>query len=300
MKVTIETIDLEKAIKYLAKNIDFSFEKVRSGVRTNRPVTISRVNFLASEMLRGNWRETNQGIAFDSNGNLIDGQKRLKALVQAATEGVFYAGVEYPANPNVTITVQVTRELDPSVFEVIDTGEARSSNQILSMNGITNGMVLASAARLLYAFDNIDEIERWESTRLSNHDVLSIVQSLDLQRELTVSSGMRKIGLIPSACIVGTHVCRRTLVSDNDGKTVDDFNEVVRAGNENGESLTFDDPRWAFREYLIRSIHAPGRKRDTTTQLMIYIKCWNDHVNGRRRSLCSWRSNEGIIRPKGY
>jgi len=49
----------------------------------NRNVMQRRVEAYAAAMLRGDWMLTNQGIAFDENGALIDGQHRLLAIVKA-------------------------------------------------------------------------------------------------------------------------------------------------------------------------------------------------------------------------
>jgi hypothetical protein len=48
----------------------------------NRPRRETHVKALHQAMMRGEWRKTHQGIAFDEDGNLIDGQHRLMALAQ--------------------------------------------------------------------------------------------------------------------------------------------------------------------------------------------------------------------------
>lgn len=49
----------------------------------NRPLSNARVQEYAAEMLRGNWRLTHQGVAFDADGNLVDGQHRLWAIIES-------------------------------------------------------------------------------------------------------------------------------------------------------------------------------------------------------------------------
>lgn len=83
MQTKTEVIDLKKAKLYLEKNVDFE-----SGVEgTNRPISATVVNNYAKAMLSGAWLHTHQGIGFDTNDNLKDGQQRLRALVQAAETG---------------------------------------------------------------------------------------------------------------------------------------------------------------------------------------------------------------------
>lgn len=62
------------------------------------------------EMKAGAWRRTNQGIAFDRNGHLIDGQHRLWGCIDSHSE----------------FTTLVTVGLDPDAAEYIDTGIPRS------------------------------------------------------------------------------------------------------------------------------------------------------------------------------
>jgi hypothetical protein len=49
----------------------------------NRPIRESLVRLYASDMKEGRWRVTHQGIAFDEDNNLLDGQQRLSAIILA-------------------------------------------------------------------------------------------------------------------------------------------------------------------------------------------------------------------------
>jgi hypothetical protein len=293
MKIETETIDLETARKYLEKNIDFSYE---SDVKTNRPVTWTRVVRYAKDMLRGRWILTPQAIGFTKSGKLVDGQKRLMALILGATEGVN----GYAANPNLTFETLVVYGLDDEVFEVVDTGETRTSAQILAMSGIRNGMPLAAASRLVHSFYNVPDVGRWPS-QLTNHDILELVTTHDLGKYYSTVANLGKIGLIKSVAVAGTLICTEAMPEGLDGKTVEKFNVALRDGvDEDGLSLKKDDPRYALREYLINSLQGPRmrKSREPVVQLMNYIKCWNDYLYDRRRSICSWRISEGVIRPR--
>ncbi len=71
MKITLETITPPIATKYL-----------EAAGRNRRPAP-TRVRLYASEMLSGRWRLTHQGIAFNCDGSLRDGQHRLAAIVMS-------------------------------------------------------------------------------------------------------------------------------------------------------------------------------------------------------------------------
>jgi len=66
--------------------------------------------------LRGEWIVTHQGIAFDENGLLVDGQHRLLAIIDSGR----------------AVDCMVTRNLSTSVFSVTDGGIARSLKDRIS------------------------------------------------------------------------------------------------------------------------------------------------------------------------
>lgn len=71
---TSRVVDVTPAIaeKWLAKNHE-----------DNRAVVWHRVEAFANDMRAGAWKLTHQGVAFDEEGRLIDGQHRLQAVVHA-------------------------------------------------------------------------------------------------------------------------------------------------------------------------------------------------------------------------
>lgn len=72
MKTELMTITPEMARKCLERN------KI-----SNRSLSQSRVKAIADDIRNGRWRITHQGIAFDDDGNLLDGQHRLAGCSEA-------------------------------------------------------------------------------------------------------------------------------------------------------------------------------------------------------------------------
>lgn len=83
--------------------------------KENRPLSQTKVDEWAKEMKQGKWRQTHQGIAFDWDGNLLDGQHRLAAIVASGR----------------TVKLMITANLDPETYRVIDDGMARDSKDLL-------------------------------------------------------------------------------------------------------------------------------------------------------------------------
>lgn len=85
----------------------------------NRQVMQSRVKEYATEIKSGRWRHTHQGIAFDRQGNILDGQHRLSAIVRAG----------------VPVRMAVYRDQDRENFDKIDTGYNRGNKDQYTLRG---------------------------------------------------------------------------------------------------------------------------------------------------------------------
>jgi len=106
MKSEVRTVTPREAAQWL--------EHSNGHNRHNRPLSKSYVSYLAREIEVGNWRLTHQGIAFDSDGTLVDGQHRLSAIIEA----------KKPIQILVTLGLPVER------FPIIDRGVARHMSVI--------------------------------------------------------------------------------------------------------------------------------------------------------------------------
>ena len=87
-----------------------------------------------SEMRAGRWKTTHQGIAFDWDGFLLDGQHRLGAIVLLGRP----------------VQLDVRIGCDPDTFDVLDTGHKRTANQMIHH---THAKLMTSAARYLGTID---------------------------------------------------------------------------------------------------------------------------------------------------
>lgn len=105
MDLSVETITAKQAEKYLTFNSN------------NRPLRKRLVEQYAKDMQAGNWRLTHQGVAFNCDGTLLDGQHRLAAIVQSG----------------VTVQMLVARGVDSRSQLVMDDHAKRSAGDALSL-----------------------------------------------------------------------------------------------------------------------------------------------------------------------
>ncbi len=281
-----QTMDITaaKAREFLESNL--YFERGKTG--TNRPVSLRTVNRYALAMLRGDWRLTHQGIGFDLKRNLKDGQHRLLAIVQAAEVGATEGDTIYEAQPKIKIKMQVTWGLPEGVFDILDTGLGRSSNQILTIAGYPSASHLSAAARLLYMFDEHD-YKYWRSVKVSNHQVLDTVQRSGIAEYVPICSQLVPMGFIAAAATVGYYVAERAYPDGPHSQFIE--NLKVGAGLEK------DNPALVLRNYMVTSKSVGRVRRDAYKHLALYIKAWNDYTTGIKRNTISWRTGESFPKP---
>jgi hypothetical protein len=82
--------------------------------RLNRPVNWGRVSQYAADMTAGKWRLHDQGLMFDTHGNLMTGQTRLWAIV---TSGL-------------NIYMRVSRGNPPEAATLVDRGTPQSARDL--------------------------------------------------------------------------------------------------------------------------------------------------------------------------
>lgn len=118
---TVEEIGPTLAAAYLEKNTH------------NRPLRQSHVAALSAAIRRGEWVLTHESIAFDVDDRLIDGQHRLRAIVDSG----------------VACRLKVSRGCDRDSFMVIGSGRPRAASDALSLDGEKNGRSIAAIVRVI-------------------------------------------------------------------------------------------------------------------------------------------------------
>lgn len=106
MKTSVVKVTPKLAKLWLEKNV------------INRPLRPGAVQDFLALYMRGEWKLTHQGIAFDEDGNLADGQHRLHFIAELPE------GTEVP----ILVTHGVARE----AFYAMDRGKIRSNSDVLN------------------------------------------------------------------------------------------------------------------------------------------------------------------------
>lgn len=145
----LETVTPDMAKRFLKDNVK------------NRKLKKRLVDQIANDIKKGQFHLTHQGIAFDTKGELLDGQHRLAAIVQAGK----------------SVPLYVTRGLDPEMMNVVDVGAKRTQSDMLGIHGYENATVLAAAAQIYYNYmqDNFAMTQK-SGRYVNNFELLGFVQ----------------------------------------------------------------------------------------------------------------------------
>ncbi|MFM9702126.1 hypothetical protein [Streptomyces galilaeus] len=244
---------------------------------SNRPLSKSTVQQLAGQIQRGEWQLTHQGIAFDEDDILIDGQHRLAAIVKAG----------------VTVPLTVTHGVPRTAFTVMDTGRKRTGRDALALAGEANATHLAAALRGLHLYRTTPD-SAWSggSSVTSSDQLLNLLGEHPgvrdaLHHGIALNRGCR---ITVTAATIGWYVTSEA--------RPDIDQSPWEAGVVTGARLEPGDPRLTLRNTMLNlalgNVHR--RRDDSREHLLYYLKAWNAWVEGRTIKLLRRSPNETMPR----
>lgn len=181
---------------------------------SNRRLRMNDVRNLSADLRAGLWdNRTHQGIAFDIEGNLNDGQHRLHACVAA----------------NVPITLPVTFGQPREVFVVLDQHTPRKTADMLTVAraGLTNSIDGAATARVLVLLRRGAGGGRLSKRSVMEHaaanaDEINVAVRLAGNVAVSLKGGFSRASLAAAAFLMRA-ACR-------DHNAVDVFFDLLRTG----------------------------------------------------------------------
>lgn len=159
----VKTRIMEVTPEWAEKKLGELQRLVEEGTFRNRPINKTLVDSYASDMKRGRWGLSHQGIAFDEEDHLIDGQHRLWAVVKAGVPILMFVTTGLPVETNGGFSVPT--------MDIVDRGKNRSiGQQMLISHGIQGASKIAASVRNIgYVYTNDKHI------RLSMSQTLEIM-----------------------------------------------------------------------------------------------------------------------------
>lgn len=253
MNVTKENVSPKKAAEWLTRNI------------SNRPLSMTTVGLYKKAIEADAWKLNGDCIRFNGNGDLIDGQHRLTACVQAGKGFETY----------------VVRGLDHDAFDTIDQGKKRTISDVFARQGYKHYVTLASAVRWLWRYEHgmvecgpmrPDEANELLEQNPAVHHAVEVARGLTGHQKL-LHPGM--LGFLIYEC----------------GRTDEDAAETFWTAVVAGEQLKRDSAAYRLHQRLIKNLGAVA-KVPSDTLCALAIKAWNFHRTRKPCGTLKWSEGE--------
>lgn len=253
--------------------------------KNNRSVSKSTVTLYARLMSEGKWDFNGETIQFDVNGNLINGQHRLLAVVAS--------GVELDA--------LVVSGLPVQAKDSIDQQRKRTPGDVLKMHGYPNGNKIAGIARLVNAWDMGHRgagLIGGSQTALAPTEVLALVEADPLILPAAVAASSVAADVLAPARAYGTLWVLTHRVDP-------DFAEEFFRRLTTGEMLEAGHPVLTLRRYwtnLSKRSTTNRRIRVSTAYDHLHsgVRAWNAAARGEKLQTIVWKNHTipELVKPK--
>ena len=241
--------------------------------------TFSKINarILTAEMTRGFWRANGESIVFDTEGVLIDGQHRLRAILSS--------GHQYLA----PVITGVLAEARPTV----DTGMKRSTANNFQMAGESNTSTLAATVILWKGYQSrqVKEMTHPEM-RLSVSGAMEYLEEWPGLREAASAANKLRPGGQGRMLVPTSEVALVWFAIVSSGASRERTNDYLGRGLT-GYSLSPGSPILALRRRLSEHMR-PGQRMHKRERLALLLKAWQLWSTGKTRKVLRWEVDEGF------
>lgn len=250
LKIQVVEITPTLAAEWLSRNKNF------------RRLNEARAKRMADMITRGEFELNGETIKFNREGNLVDGQHRLRAVELA--------------EKNILCIVVWGIESDLNV----DVGNKRLLSEILESRGELNANVLAAAVRWVW---------KWELGNLAisgmdavptNEQLLEVLsRHPDIRNSISAGRSVMKFLQVSAA----TFLHYAFSCTSDDQTNVTRFFELLATGVE----LRRDDPIYLLRLKFERQLKSKAKMRNIEL-MAVTIKAWNAWKEGRLLRQLKW------------
>lgn len=258
LRVELMTITPDIAAKWLKRN------------HVNRPLRRRHVVSYANAIRAGEWDDANgETIIFSDEHDLIDGQHRLTAVVEAQR----------------AIVSLVVFGIKSLKRRSVDTGAKRELGDIFSMHGEKNTTKLASTLRVLHAYE--------QGMLLQTHGGLTFTSYGAAEEFLRAHPGLQEAvadaGRIKSLLRVSMAGTLLYLFRRINAPLTDHLIGTLGDGHLRTGCEAFLE----LRERLLR-IRLHKERLHPIEPFVYTIKAWNSTRKGKTLKIFKWRDDEGI------
>jgi len=224
----------------------------------NRKINTKIVHRYAADIKNGKWKEdTGELIKISEDGNLIDGQHRLSAIVEAG----------------VSVYLHVAFNVSSTVFDVLDTGKKRSASDVFEIKNISYSTQLPS---IISTFIRLESSSYQAKQGLTNQEIYQEYAKRpnywDGIATYTQSMYMSFAKVLPPSLIGGVFAHLDKV--ENKGAQ-NEFIEQLCTG-----AFIKNKTMFTVRNVLISDKMKTKNKFTTKDKVALIIRAWNAFVKG--------------------
>lgn len=237
------------------------------GNKHNRPLRRAHLNTLVRAIKRGEWIMTGNGIAFADDGQLIDGQHRLMAIIEAnqPVESMVYVGISKEA------------------FKTTDLGKKRGAADIAALMGFVNYVTVGSAAILLYLYNNNAVKSGYYG--VSNTAIETVLRMHRAGLDYSALVARKAADILPPGIGAFCHF----LFSTIDMELAERFFDQLATGAD----LPLNSPILWLRNRLLFNRGSKAKLTRLTITALV-IKTWNRFRRGKDAVNLTWHAREAF------
>lgn len=241
----------------------------------NRPLRHNKIGQFARDMKAGNWSLNGETVKIDANGDLIDGQHRLYACIQA----------------DVPFETVVIRGLPPEAQDTVDTGVARRMADQLAIRGEPNANLLAAIARWSLKWHRGIRTQGATDQEPSHSEMLDFIDADPRLRDAAAwaEQARRRFRNVTGS----VYGMAWLLLYGSDHAAADEFFARILTG----ENCPPGDPALAFRNRIWNAKDS-GERLNQYEQLGYLIMAWN--ATRENRTLSRLAPPRGGFTPKTF
>ena len=251
-------------------------QKFIESMGPNRRVVQKHVDYLAQAMKNGEWVESaGDPVRFNEQGELIDGQHRLWAIIET--------GMSFHFN--------IVRGLPIESMAVLDTGRSRSLRNFLEIAGEHNATILSATLYNLQQYWETGEIAKGWGGRLGTRKAFLILQEHPGIR-VSVSKVYQVNHVLRGG--QGRWATIHYILAQIDYEDTEFFFEKLYSG----DGLPLNSPILLLRNRLLDARYSSRRAMNQRDFSALAFKAWNLYRTGTTLQQLTFRG--GGARPEEY
>lgn len=230
----------------------------------NRPLSQAHVERIASQILHGKWRFNGDTIKIAEGGDILDGQHRLWAIIEAKAP----------------VETMVVTGISPDAFATIDTiRKPRSLGDTVALSGNARHRSTIGAALAWFI--------RWQTHTLETYKApKNKIENSDVERALVKNPGIvraaERAHMLRSIANTSIMTFLFYIVANQDEALA----ERMMATLADPAGVGLSDPFFKLRTYFISDHH---KRKEALTTIAVAIKAINAASKNQRVNVLSWK-----------